>query len=110
MKFEIDRETPNDFGLSGGFMNYVRHLISARRRTQMKIEPMSAGYKRSPQGLRLKLATLLFLTPFLVILSTQSALGQGFKMTKLNAPGNTTGTFPFGVNTSQSVVGEYTNS
>src|ERR1039457_7321909 len=91
-------------------MNHVRHLISARQRTQMNIEHMSAGHKRSPQGLRLKLATLLFLAPFLLMLGTQSALGQGFKMTELNVPGNTTGTFPFGVNTSQSVVGDYANS
>jgi hypothetical protein len=91
-------------------MNYVRHLISARRRTQMNIEHMSAGYKRSSQGLQLKLAALLFVAPFLVMLSTQSALGQGFKMTELDVPGNTTGTFPLGVNTSQSVVGDYVNS
>jgi hypothetical protein len=30
----------------------------------MNTDQMSAGYKRSLQGLRLKLATLLFLTPF----------------------------------------------
>jgi hypothetical protein len=50
---------------------------------------------------------LLMVAPFLIL---PSALGQGFKMTQLNVPGNITGTFPLGVNTSGAVVGEYTNS
>jgi hypothetical protein len=75
----------------------------------MNIEQMSTGYKRISQRLRLKLAILLFLAPFLVILRTQSALGQVLK-NQLNAPGNTTGTFPFGVNTSEAVVGSYVNT
>ncbi|HWO28387.1 MAG TPA: hypothetical protein VNO32_06275, partial [Candidatus Acidoferrum sp.] len=75
----------------------------------MTIEQMSTGYERISQRLRLKLTILLFLVPFLVILRTQSALGQGLK-TQLNAPANTTGTFPFGVNTSEAVVGSYVNT
>lgn len=75
----------------------------------MNLEQLSTGYKRISQRLRLKLAILLFLAPFLVILRPQSALGQGLK-TQLNAPGNTTGTFPFGVNTSEAVVGSYVNT
>jgi hypothetical protein len=75
----------------------------------MNMEQMSTGYKRILQRLRLKLAILIFLAPFLVILRTQSVLGQGLK-TQLNAPGNTTGTFPFGVNTSEAVVGSYVNT
>ena len=75
-----------------------------------QMSTMSTRYKRSSQGLRLRSAILLFLAaPFLVILGTQSALGQGLK-TQLNAPGNTTGTFPFGVNTSEAVVGSYVNT
>src|ERR1700735_4000157 len=75
----------------------------------MTIEQMSTGYKRILQRSRLKLAILLFLAPFLVILRTQSAQGQVLK-NQLNAPGNTTGTFPFGVNTSEAVVGSYVNT
>jgi hypothetical protein len=85
---------------------YVAHV---RRTLRMNIEQMSTGCKRSLQRLRLKLAILLFFAPFLVILRTQSALGQALK-TQLNAPGNTTGTFPFGVNTSEAVVGSYVNT
>ena len=72
----------------------------------MNIEQISRGYERSSLRLRLKLAVLLFLAHFLVTLMTQSALGQSLK-TQLNAPGNATGTFPFGVNTSEAVVGSY---
>ena len=75
----------------------------------MNIEQMSAGNKRRSQGLRLKWAILLLLAPFLVILRTQEALAQVLK-TQLNAPGNATGTFPFGVNTSEAVVGSYVNT
>ena len=75
----------------------------------MTIEQMSTGYKRSLQRLHLKLAILLLFAPFLVILMTQSALAQVLK-TQLNAPGNATGTFPFGVNTSEAVVGSYVNT
>jgi hypothetical protein len=75
----------------------------------MNIEQMSAGYKRSALRSRLKSAALLFLTLFLVILRSQSVLGQRLK-TQLNAPGTATGTFPFGVNTSEAVVGSHVNT
>ena len=75
----------------------------------MTIEQMSTGYKRILQRSHLKLAILLLFAPFLVILMTQQALAQVLK-TQLNAPGNATGTFPFGVNTSEAVVGSYVNS
>jgi len=45
---------------------------------------------------------------FLLTLSPQSALGQGFKITPLNAPGSNTGTTsPVGLNTAEHVVGSY---
>ena len=72
----------------------------------MNIEQISRGYERSSLRLRLKLAVVLFLAHFLVTLMPQSALGQSLK-TQLNAPDNAAGTFPFGVNTSEAVVGSY---
>ena len=45
---------------------------------------------------------------FLLTLNPQSAHGQGFKMTILNAPGAQAGTTgPFALNTSEAVVGSY---
>jgi len=75
----------------------------------MNIEQMSAGHKRNSRRPRLKLATLLFLVPFLMMLNPPSMLGQGFKMTKLN-PFNSTTPFPVAVNTGGSVVGDYVDS
>jgi hypothetical protein len=50
----------------------------------------------------------VLMAPFLLMLSPQSALAQGFKMTQVNAPGAQTGTtFPFALNTSEAVVGNY---
>jgi uncharacterized repeat protein (TIGR03803 family) len=70
----------------------------------MNIEQMSAGCKISLRGF--KLATVLFLTLLLVTLSPQSALGQGFQMTQIEAPGTRANTtLPIAVNTSEAVVG-----
>jgi hypothetical protein len=74
----------------------------------MKTQNIPGSYKRCSR--RLKAATLLLLAPLFLMLSPQVALGQGFKMTQLNASGNTTGTFPNGVNSNQDVVGSYANS
>jgi hypothetical protein len=77
----------------------------------MSIEHMSAEYKRSSQVPTLQSASLLFLAPFLLLLSAQSALGQGFKMTQLNVPNaQTANTWPHGVNASEDVVGYYVNT
>ena len=43
-------------------------------------------------------------------MNTDDATGAAEALkTQLNAPGNATGTFPFGVNTSEAVVGSYVN-
>ena len=69
----------------------------------MNIQRMSARYERI---LPSKLIAFIFLVPFVVILSRESALGQGFKMTQLNPPGYKAGTTVFfAVNASQNVVG-----
>lgn len=72
----------------------------------MNIDPMSVRPTRSSQDLHFKLARLLFLVPFLGMLSTQSALGQGFKTSRLNPPSAYTAS-ALGLNTSQAVVGQY---
>ena len=75
----------------------------------MKIRNIPGSYKQKSRDL--KFVALLFVAAFLMLLSTSSALGQGFKMTQLNVPGAQTGTTgPFGVNTSQDVVGAYKNA
>src|SRR5271156_831430 len=74
----------------------------------MKTKNITGSHKQSSRAL--KAATLLFLAAFVVIFSTQCAVAQGFKMTQLNAPGNTNGTFPNAVNTGGAVVGTITDS
>ena len=70
----------------------------------MKIQNIPGSHKQSSRWL--KAATLLFLATCLLMLSPQSALGQGFKMTQLNPPGFQAGTaIPYGVNASEAVVG-----
>jgi hypothetical protein len=70
----------------------------------MKIQNVSGWRKQSSRDL--KFVTLLFVAAFLMLLSTSSALGQGFKMTQLNPPGFQAGTaIPYGVNASEAVVG-----
>jgi hypothetical protein len=75
----------------------------------MKIEHISPRFEPKARESRSKLSrlmTLLFLAPFLLALSLQSALGQGFKMTQLNPPGYQAGTtFPSAVNSGDAVVG-----
>src|SRR5579863_4721711 len=75
----------------------------------MNIENIPAQSERYPLNPRFNLATLLLLAPLLLLICAQTTLGQGFKVTQLNAPGNASGTYPSGLNTAQSVVGEYTN-
>jgi hypothetical protein len=63
-------------------------------------------YNRGSQRLRSNFVTVLFLLLFLLILTGQSALAQGFKMTQLEAPGNqANATHPIAVNASEAVVG-----
>jgi hypothetical protein len=71
----------------------------------MNLEHMPAGYKLSLRGWQLA----LFLMPFLVMLNARSALGQGYKMTKLNIFNSTSQQFPLAVNKSEAVVGDYGN-
>src|SRR5580692_1640754 len=78
-----------------------------KRRTQiMKAQTILASKQQRSRGLNA--ATLLLLTPLLLMLGPQIALGQGLKMTQEHMPGSQNGTtIPTGVNTSQAVVGSY---
>jgi hypothetical protein len=68
----------------------------------MNIETMSAPDMRKSQPVRLSWSTLLAI----LMLSASIALGQGFKMTRLEVPGNQANTtVPIAVNASQAVVG-----
>jgi hypothetical protein len=72
----------------------------------MKAQTILASKQQRLRGLNA--ATLLLLTPLLLTLGPQSALGQGLKMTQVHMPGSQDGTtIPTGVNTSQAVVGSY---
>ena len=75
----------------------------------MKTPNIPGSYKQFSR--RLKAATLLLLAPLFLMLSPQTALGQGFKMTQLEVPtdqANTT--LPIAVNTSEAVVGYGTDT
>src|ERR1700684_566480 len=73
--------------------------------SQMNVKHESR-YNRSSRRFRLDSSTLLFLMPLFLLFGAQNVLAQGFKVTRLEAPGNQAyATHPIAVNAGDAVVG-----